>query len=87
MRVTSGSGCEISEGAEVSEAILWDNVTVETGARVRRAVLADNVRIRSGEVIENAAVVCASLVEGKTPPAKALKGQIRGRNFVVPLTE
>lgn len=87
MKVTSGSGCEISESAEVSEAILWDNVTVESGARVRRAVLADNVRIPAGEVIENAAVVCASLVEGKTPPAKALKGEVRGRNFVVPLTE
>jgi NDP-sugar pyrophosphorylase family protein len=87
MRVTSGNECDISEDAEVSESILWDNVTVESDARVRRAVLADNVRIPSGEVIENAAVVCASLVEGKTPPAKALKGEVRGRNFVVPLTE
>jgi NDP-sugar pyrophosphorylase family protein len=87
IRVTSGSGCEISKSAEVSEAVLWDNVTIESGARVRRAVLGDNVRIPSGEVVENAAVVCASLVEGKTPPAKALKGEVRGRNFVVPLTE
>jgi NDP-sugar pyrophosphorylase family protein len=85
--VSSGSGCKISEGAQVSEAILWDNVTVESGAQVRRAVLGDNVRIGSGEVIENAAVVCASLVEGKTAPAKSLKGEVRGRNFVVPLTE
>jgi NDP-sugar pyrophosphorylase family protein len=85
--ITSGSGCEISETAEVSDAILWDNVTVERGALVRRAVLADNVRIAAGEVIENAAVVSASLVEGKSPPAKALKGEFRGRNFVVPLTE
>jgi NDP-sugar pyrophosphorylase family protein len=86
-RITSGSGCEISESTEVSEAVLWDNVTIESGARVRRVVLGDNVRISAGEVIENAAVVCASLVEGKTPPAKALKGDIRGQNFVVPLTE
>jgi len=86
-RITQGSGCEISEGAEVREAVLWDNVRVESGALVRRAVLADNVRIRAGEVIEDAAVVCASLVEGKRPPAKALKGEIRGENFVVPLTE
>jgi len=85
--VTRGNGCEISASADVSEAILWDNVKVESGARVRRAVLADNVRIASGEVIEDAAVVCASLVAGKTPPAKALKGEIRGDNFVVPLTE
>ncbi len=85
-RITRGSGCEISASAEVSEAILWDNVTVERGARVRRAVLADDVRIASGEVIEDAAVVRASLVAGKTPPAKALRGEFRGENFVVPLT-
>lgn len=85
--ITQGSGCEISESAEVSDAILWDNVHVESGTRVRRAVLADNVTIPAGEVIEDAAVVRASLVAGKTPPAKALKGEIRGDNFVVPLTE
>jgi NDP-sugar pyrophosphorylase family protein len=85
--ITHGSGCEISGSAEVSEAILWDNVRVESGAQVRRAVLADNVTIQAGEVIEDAAVVCASLVNGKTPPAKALKGEFRGDNFVVPLTE
>jgi hypothetical protein len=45
------------------------------------------VKIAAGEVIEDAAVVCASLVEGKVPPAKALKGEFRGENFVVPLTE
>lgn len=86
-RISTGSGCKTSDHAEVSEAILWDNVIVENGARVRRAVLADNVRIAAGDVIEDAAVVCASLVEGKSPPAKALKGEFRGQNFVVPLTE
>ena len=60
---------------------------MESGAQVRRAVLADNVKIAAGEVIEDAAVVCASLVEGKTAPVKALKGEIRGENFVAPLTE
>jgi NDP-sugar pyrophosphorylase family protein len=85
--ITKGSDCRISQSAEVSDAILWDNVTVESGAQVRRAVLADNVKISAGEVIEDAAVVRAALVEGKIPPAKALKGEIRGDNFVVPLTE
>jgi NDP-sugar pyrophosphorylase family protein len=85
--ITRGSGCETSDSADVSDAILWDNVRVESGARVKRAVLADNVTIRAGEVIEDAAVVPAALVEGKTPPEKSLKGEIRGENFVVPLTE
>jgi len=85
--ITKGRGCEIAERAKVSQAILWDNVRVEKDARVSRAVLGDNVTIAAGEVNEDAAVVCASLVKGKTPPAKALKGEIRGENFVVPLTE
>jgi hypothetical protein len=50
-------------------------------------VLADNVHIDSGEVIEDAVVVPQRLIEGKTPPAKALKGNIQGSNFVVPLAK
>jgi NDP-sugar pyrophosphorylase family protein len=85
--VTAGEGCEVSAAARVEQSILWDDVVVESGARVTRAILGDNVRIPAGEVVENAAVVCAALVRGKTPPTKALKGEFRGDNFVVPLTE
>lgn len=85
--ITTGADCSISPGAEVSNSVLWDNVTVENGAQVSRAVLGDNVIIKAGEVIENAAVVCASLVEDKPRPPKALTGEFRGTNFVVPLTQ
>jgi NDP-sugar pyrophosphorylase family protein len=85
--LSAGVGCEISGAAEVRESVLWDNVKVEAGARVKRAVLGDNVTIAAGEVVENAVVVCASLIRGKTPPPKALKGEFRGDNFVVPLAE
>jgi NDP-sugar pyrophosphorylase family protein len=85
--ISKGAGCVISASAEVHEAILWDNVIVEDRARVRRAILTDNVRIPGGVVIENAVVVCASLVAGKERPAKALKGEFVGDNFVVPLAE
>jgi ADP-glucose pyrophosphorylase len=71
----------------VSESVLWENVKVDEGASVRRAVLGDGVHIASGEVLENAAVVRAELVEGIQPPAKALRGEVRGANFVVPLPE
>jgi NDP-sugar pyrophosphorylase family protein len=83
----AGTGCQISGGATVEQSILWDNVTIESGARVRRAIIGDNVKLSSGEVIEDAAVVCASLIRGKVAPPKALKGVIQGDNFVVPLTE
>ncbi|MEP6706679.1 MAG: NDP-sugar synthase [Pyrinomonadaceae bacterium] len=82
-----GEDCQIQNGAAVSEAILWDRVTVEEGARVRHSILADGVRISNGEVIEDSAVVPASLVRNVEPPAKALKGEFKGDNFVVPLTQ
>jgi hypothetical protein len=52
---------------------------------VNRGVLADNVRVPSGERIENSIVVRRELVEGKKRPEKALAGDFRGENFVVPL--
>ena len=85
--LTAGAGCEISATAVVEQSVLWDRVVVESGARLQRAVLGDGVRIGAGDVMENVAVVRASLVQGKATPAKALKGEVRGDNFVVPLAE
>jgi NDP-sugar pyrophosphorylase family protein len=85
--VVTGANSQISPRAQVAESVIWDNVAIEDDAKVRRAVLGDNVVIAAGEVIENAAVVCAELVQGKTSPPKALKGEFRGNNFVVPLGE
>jgi NDP-sugar pyrophosphorylase family protein len=82
-----GDNCHISPGAKVRESVLWDNVRVEDGARVRRAILGDGVIIRPGEVLENAAVVRAELVRGEEPPPKALRGEFRGENFVVALSQ
>jgi NDP-sugar pyrophosphorylase family protein len=85
-RISAGERTVIADGADVSDAVLWDNVTIEPGAQVLRAVIADDVTIRAGEIIRDAVVVRSSLVEGVTPPAKALKGEFFGANFVVPLT-
>lgn len=82
-----GKRSSIEPDARVSDSILWDDVTVEPGAIVNRAILADGVRIPAGRLVENAVVVRAALVEGITPPAKALKGDRQGENFVVPLTQ
>jgi NDP-sugar pyrophosphorylase family protein len=86
-RFFAGIGSKLSASATVEQSILWDDVVVESGARVTRTVLGDNVRIGAGDVIEDAAVVCASLVKGKFAPPKALKGKFIGDNFVVPLAE
>ncbi|MFN2512207.1 MAG: sugar phosphate nucleotidyltransferase [Pyrinomonadaceae bacterium] len=84
--LTVGSGCVISESADVSQSVLWDAVIIEPGARIRRAVLGDGVRITGGEVIEDAVIVRNSLVQGKSSPPKSLKGVVRGDNFVVSLS-
>jgi NDP-sugar pyrophosphorylase family protein len=85
--VLTGASCTISVDARVRDSILWDDVSIEAGARVSRAVIGEGVLISAGEVILNAAVVRADLVAGSEPPPKALKGFVRGANFVVPLSQ
>jgi NDP-sugar pyrophosphorylase family protein len=85
--IYSGLNSSIDRTAEVRQAVLWDNVSVEEGAHIQRAVLGDGVRSPAGERVDDAVVVRADLVSGITPPAKALKGQVRGDNFVVPLSQ
>jgi hypothetical protein len=50
-------------------------------------VLGDRVCIAAGAEITNAIVVRAEMVAGKQPPSKALKGHVKGENFVVPLSQ
>jgi NDP-sugar pyrophosphorylase family protein len=82
-----GSECVISESADVRQSVLWDGVVIEPDARIRRAVLGDSVRITAGEIVEDAVVVRNSLVDGKISPPKALRGVVRGDNFVVSLSQ
>jgi len=83
--LVAGANTLVSESAAVTDAVLWDDVEVRAGARVTRSILADDVKIHAGEIVENAVVVPRQLVEGKTPPAKALPGHFQGENFIVPL--
>ena len=85
MDYVTGAGADITPSASVTDSILWDGVRIGAAARVNRCVLADGVTILDGEVIENAVVVRRELVEGKKRPEKALPGDFRGENFVVPL--
>ena len=82
---SAGANCTLSESAQIDAAVLWDNVHVHDGARIRRTIVADDVQIPPDTVLENCVVVPRALVEGKTPPEKALKGHFQGENFIVPL--
>ena len=81
-----GKNNRLATNARIVDSVLWDNVEVSDSARVDRAVLADNVRLGANEVISNSVVVPRVLIEGKTPPEKALRGVVQGENFVVPLS-
>ena len=83
----AGVNPQIDANADVSQSVLWDDVVIHAGATVRRALIGDRVHIRQGEVIEDAVVVRADLVDGKKVPAKAFKGEVIGDNFVVSLSQ
>ncbi|HEY5991923.1 MAG TPA: NDP-sugar synthase, partial [Candidatus Udaeobacter sp.] len=82
-----GQNTLIDRDAEVSESVLWNNVIIEKGATVRRSVLGDGVYVRANEHINEAAVVRGEIISGLTAPAKALKGELCGDNFVVSLSQ
>lgn len=82
--VCRGENCHFSASAKIENSILWDNVTIAEDAELNRTILADGVVINSGEKYENAAIVRAEMLENVEIPEKALKGYIKGDNFVVP---
>lgn len=85
--VYAGQNSSIDAKASVRNSVLWDRVTIEPGASVKRTVLGDGVRICTGESVEDAVIVRADIVAGKKIPAKALKGEVKGENFVVRLSQ
>ncbi len=52
-----GRNCIIEEGAELEDAVLWDNVYLHKGTRINGAVLCNSVRVGQGVVIEEGAVI------------------------------
>lgn len=83
--IFTGNQNRISNSAEVSDSILWDNVTIEDGAKLYRTIIADGVTIKSGEYFENAAIVLARMVRNAKVPEKAPAGEYVGENYVVKL--
>jgi NDP-sugar pyrophosphorylase family protein len=84
--IFTGNQNRIANSAEVSDSILWDNVTIEDRAKLYRTIIADGVTIRSGEYFENAAIVRGDMVRSAVIPQKAPAGEYVGDNYVVKLT-
>lgn len=84
-KYVAGRNCDVPSTAQVFDSVLWDNVTVGSNAYVRGCIFADGVRISGDCSFRNAVVVPRGLIEGKTPPEKAVAGRFDGENFIVPL--
>lgn len=82
-----GQNSEVRPGADVRETLVWEDARIEPGARVRRAVIGRGVHISASDDVTNAAVVRMEIVREAEIPPKALSGERRGDNFVVPLAE
>lgn len=81
-----GRNPQIAESAVVDDSVLWDNVTIGEGAKVERSIIGDDVVIAPGETILNSAVVRREMLDhSEKVPEKALRGEIKGDNYVVPL--
>jgi NDP-sugar pyrophosphorylase family protein len=52
-----GRGSVIERSAEVTESVIWDDVSVGAGARLERCVVADGVTIPSGASFRNCAII------------------------------
>jgi len=84
--VDKGENCSISSDAQISNSVIWDDVTIGRGAKLNRTIIADGVTIKAGEQFENAAIVRAEMLSHCDEiPEKAQKGEIVGENYIVPL--
>ena len=84
--ICKGANCTISDSAIVRDSVIWDDVNIAPDANLYRTIIADDVKIESGESFTNAAIVRAEMVRNcAETPEKALKGYIKGENYIVPL--
>jgi len=52
-----GRGSVIERSAEVTDSVIWDEVSVGAGAKLERCILADGVKIPSGASFRNCAII------------------------------
>lgn len=87
-KVVKGENVRISETSLVKDAVIWDDVTIESEAQISRVIIADDVKIPTGKRYENAAIVRAEMLKhSEEIPEKALRGYLDGENYVVPLNQ
>ena len=87
-KIVKGENVNISDSAKVEDSVIWDDVTIEEGASISKTIIADGVKIKANETYENAAIVRADMLDHCDKiPEKALKGFLKGENYIVPLDQ
>lgn len=83
-----GENCRLSDSAEITDSIVWDNVEIGDNTRIRRSIIGDDVRIGPGQSYENVAIVQAEMLSHcDSIPEKAMRGEVVGENYIVPLAQ
>ena len=87
-KIVKGANFKISGSATVQDSVIWDDVSIAEGAQISKTIIGDGVKIGAGERFANAAIVRADMLSHCTEiPAKAMKGEIVGENYVVPFNQ
>ncbi len=87
-KIVKGANVKISQSASVKDSVFWDDVSISDGAQISRAIIGDGVKINENEKYENVAIVRADMLAHCTEiPAKAMKGEVVGENYVVPFNQ
>lgn len=73
-RCVVGKRCVVQEGAEVSDSVLWDGVTVGAGARVHKSVLVTGTSVGQGEVVEGQVVIPSRRLRSRPPGSRRRGG-------------
>ena len=85
-KLSFGKNFQKHETAEISNSVIWDDVTISENVNLNRTIIADGVNVKNGETYENSVIVRADmLAHCKEIPQKASKGEIIGENYVVSL--
>ena len=48
-----GQNCEIMEGAQISDSVIWDGVKIGLNTRINQSIISSNSSIHSGMIIDN----------------------------------
>jgi mannose-1-phosphate guanylyltransferase len=74
-RSVVGERCVVEEGAEVSDSVLWNGVSVGAGARVRKSILTAGATVGPGDALEGQIVIPSDRLPTRPAGSRSRNGQ------------